>query len=67
MSRQIVLNRRGKPVGYIDTGRDGQQSAVCQRGAVLGTYDPRVGETFTPTGRMIAEGNRLMELLNSQR
>ncbi len=67
MSRQIVMDRRGKPVGYIDTRQDGLQHAICRRGDVLGIYDPRVGETVAPTGHMLAEGNLLTRLLQQRR
>ena len=63
MSRQTVMNRRGKPIGYIDTARDGQQSAICRRGTVIGIYDPRTSETTAPCGSMLAEGNLLTRLL----
>lgn len=67
MSRQIVMNRRGKPIGYIDTSRDGQQSAICREGSVLGIYDPRTGETLRPCGDMLADGNLLTQLLQQRR
>ncbi len=67
MSRQLVTNRRGKMVGYIDTARDGQQSAICKAGMILGIFDPRTHETWAPCGDMLAEGNLLAELLQQQR
>ena len=61
------MNRRGKTVGYIETARDGQQSAVCRQGSILGIYKPNVGETVTPGGTMLAEGNLLTKLLRQHR
>ena len=66
MSRQIISNRRGKPIGYIDTAPDGRQSAVCPGGTLVGIFNPRTGETLAPTGGILADGNRLTQMLQQR-
>ena len=66
MSRQLVTNRRGKMIGYIDTARDGQQVAICKGGVLLGIFNPVTHETMAPSGAMLSEGNLLADLLRRQ-
>lgn len=66
MSRQMVMDRRGRTLGYIDTACDGEQKAICQRGTLLGIFDPRTGETLAPGGAMIGDRNLLTQLLQKR-
>lgn len=65
MSRQIVFNRRGGTVGFIDTGPDGEQLAVDRAGRALARFNPRTNETLDLAGRLVAEGNLLVGMVRN--
>lgn len=65
--RQEVKDNNYRTLGWIETGSDGEQTAMDANYRTLGHYDPRTDETRDSNYRIIARGNVLSALIYNQR
>ncbi len=64
MARMEIKDRSYRIVGYIDTDRDGKQTALDASYRHVGYYDPRTNQTKDASYRIIGTGNQLSSLIH---
>lgn len=63
MSKQAITDKYHRPMGYIETMKDGKQRALDKNHRVLGHYDPKSNTTMDANYRTIGRGNSLAALI----
>lgn len=64
MGRIALKDSSFKIIGYVDTDRDGKQTALDAHYKHIGYYDPRTDKTQDGSFRIIGSGNQLAALIH---
>ncbi|MGD1042583.1 MAG: hypothetical protein ABR913_05905 [Sedimentisphaerales bacterium] len=65
MAKQILRDKNGFIIGYLETRSDGEQTIRDSAGRMRGKYDPKRNFTYDENGRHVGEGNLLASLITS--
>ena len=63
MTKQLLRDRAGRLLGWIETDSRGKQYLRDKAGRLLGWYDPALGSIYDRAGRLVGRSNILLTLL----